>query len=93
MSELIKICILTIPDRESHLTNAQFEQFVQVIAPVFKEKFPDIEFMFMSRELNLISSGLDQFERLLFEIKSSIDELKEMRNNTSNQSKNEETKE
>ena len=84
MSERVKICILTIPDREHYVSDAQFHAFTDAVIPVFKEKFPDTEFMFMSRELNLVSSGLDEFERLLFEIKTAIDELKNLSSNQRN---------
>ena len=78
MDEVIKICILTIHDRE-RLSNAQLNEFTNAVMPVFKDKFPDTTFIFMSQELNLIHSGLGDLEHLLFEIKHALDELKSMR--------------
>ena len=89
MDEVIKICILTIHDRE-RLSNAQFNEFTNAVMPVFKDKFPDTTFIFMSQELNLIHSGLGDLEHLLFEIKHALDELKSMRYDSLSETKIEE---
>lgn len=79
MKDFMKICIITIPDRERYVSNAEFADFVDQLTPVFEKQFPDIEFLFLSGGLNIVTTGLDELELLLFEIKNAIDELKEMR--------------
>lgn len=83
MNEFVKICIITIPEREYYMSNDEFSDFVERLIPIFKKQFPETEFMFMSRELNVITTGLDDLEHLLFEIKQAIDELKRTRSDTS----------
>ena len=56
---IIKICLVVIPEREHRVSDYEFANFVEVVAPIFREKFPDIEFIFMSRELNVHTMSIE----------------------------------
>lgn len=73
----MKIAILSIGDGDYNLSGKDFTDFAEKLLPVLKKQFPDIEFMLMSQELPLVTTGLHELEHMLFSINHAIEELKQ----------------